>query len=158
LAAVSETCVSFPVVEITTSRSPRARMWLTTPLLRFTSVVWRLAQVCKLPLALSVSQNPLGGVLRYQAIPSLHRRIAPVWLWLAEWRRFPRLSPVPSSSSINLTVPQARAGQLATMLCLHSRPVAGRLAQVCKLPLTLTVRQNPLGGILRGQDPHRGQS
>jgi len=61
LATVSKTCVSFPAVELTTSRSPRALDVAScdSPF-GFTCVASRLAQVCKLPLALSVSQNPPG--------------------------------------------------------------------------------------------------
>jgi len=82
----------------------------------------------------------------------LLRRIAPVRLWLADWRRFPGLSPSPPLSALNLTVPQTLTGQLTAMLSVHFRPAVERLAEVCKLPLTLSVSQDPP----KRRSPHSG--
>jgi len=46
--------------------------------------------------------------------------------------------------ALNLTVPQALTGQLTATLSVCFRPAVERLAEVCKLPLTLSASQNPL--------------
>jgi len=72
---------------------------------------------------------------------------------LAEWQRFPKLALLPPLTSLQPHgFRKARMWRLTTYP-LGLTPVVWRLAQVCKLPLTLSVNQNPPAGVLRLRTP-----
>jgi len=106
---------------------------------RFRPVAGRLAQVCKLPLTLSASQNPLVYQAPHLGLRGLPRSALPV-----DWQRFPKLTSLSPPSSLR------PHGLLGSDVTSCDSPfgftcVASRLAEVCKLPLTLSVSQNPPG-------------
>jgi len=132
----------------------KARMWrLTTYPLGLTPVVWRLAQVCKLPLTLSVNQNPPAGVLRLRTpvaqTPDCSGSVMACGLATVSGRLTPdfprrRLSTLRFRKLTRTT---------DDTLLFRSRHVVWRLAQVCKLPLTLFGESEPPGRIIATGSP-----
>jgi len=150
-AAISETCASSFAVELSTLRF-RKLLRTTDDLLvcRSRHVVWRPAVVCRLPLALSVNQNPLRERIDAGAPSAVVSGLLRTYSVLRPGDGFRGFRLFPRRRALNLTVPQTRTWRVTTRP-LGLTPVVWRLAQVCKLPLTLSVSQNPLDGLLRVQ-------
>jgi len=113
---------------------------------RATPIVWRPAQVCRLPLTLTVRQHPLGGFFRSQvaraSVPDRSGSIVACGLAAIS-------EACASSFAVELSTSRFRKLLRTShdLLVCRSRHVAWRPAVVCRLPLALSVSQNPLCGI-----------